>query len=541
MLSPGNTEILLLNEVRKGTGTIRHTPDKPDYVIVYDLYHTALALPHIDFESYRYIFDIYILERLAHLGVNHNKYLGKSLEPQSPFLRIIEQARDPLGTSSTLPESSVQEIVSYTSSISRELLNKNGWQHYLKIEIPFALSLSILTRSGCAFDREKASHIFEQAPITRNIIAQQIIDYGIEETNNRGLVKWCESHSAPEINQIAKHADKGRIDYKKYISRHPVFELYKVLDKLTRAHQSISKVEDNNLLYPQYMTVGTETCRCTSRSPNVMGIPKELRPLIIPRAPDRGIVEIDYCQMEVGVVAALANDSSLIADFNSGDVYTQLAQAIGMDRDSAKQMFLAILYGVGERTLSSWLGLSMPSEIESIIRNFFTRYPQLEGYLRGLEYHGARNGFAVSITGLRRSANRTVSRNPSQRIRNWENNWFKNFPVQCSSAAVFKTAIIKINKHVNPDEYNIIAPMYDAIVFEGPLPRLEEYITLTSRCMKEAMMEYFPQLNPQVDINKADVSCWNSTKAKQNFNQFLQAPLQGISLEPEKKQGWFSL
>lgn len=544
MLSIDKSEIILLEEVHKfslNSPRIIYTVDNPNYLVVYDLYHTALSLPSFDFSKYNCIFDIYIIERLAYLGLYHKKYYGQNHKIKSPIIQLIEQLRDPFNTDKELNVNTVRNILNYVGSIINELQINNGWSHYLTIELPFALSLANVTRSGCTFDRDQADIFFHQSPTTRNIIVNELFNYGVEEATDSGLKKWCLQHSDANINLIGS-VYEDVIKYKKYADLHPVFKLYKLLDKLDRAHRFLKNIDKKTALHPQYMTIGTETCRCTSKNPNINGIPKEIRPIIIPHSGNRGIVEIDYCQMEVGIVAALSEDSLLISDFNTGDVYTQLANVIEVDREMAKQLFLSVLYGVSERTLTSWLGFSDYTKTRKIVNKFFKRYSSLNAFMKDLEIKGASNGFGVAITGLRRRrSNRGAVNKPNNSILRWEKNWYKNFPIQCSAASVFKSAIINISNSVDPDEYNIIAPVYDAIVFEAPLKRLDKYVEITSRNMIAAMKDRFPVLDQKVDVNAINTKCWNSQKIMVSFEEFIANPLKSIPMVATKNKNWFSL
>ncbi len=78
-------------------------------------------------------------------------------------------------------------------------------------------------------------------------------------------------------------------------------------------------------MHPEHCQLGAHPGGQTAGNPNVLGIPGVLRPLIAAR-PGYGVGEVDLCQIEVGVTAAIYEDSRLIEMYNSGDVYSSMAQ-----------------------------------------------------------------------------------------------------------------------------------------------------------------------------------------------------------------------
>src|SRR3954469_5513198 len=78
-------------------------------------------------------------------------------------------------------------------------------------------------------------------------------------------------------------------------------------------------------LHPDHRHLGAGTGRSSCSSPNIVGITKTFRPIVV-APPSRAIIELDYAQIEVGICAAENHDAALIAAFNSGDVYAAVAQ-----------------------------------------------------------------------------------------------------------------------------------------------------------------------------------------------------------------------
>jgi DNA polymerase I-like protein with 3'-5' exonuclease and polymerase domains len=281
--------------------------------------------------------------------------------------------------------------------------------------------------------------------------------------------------------------------------------------------------------------IGTATGRCTSRNPNIMGIPKIFRPIVIPSKSNFGIVECDYSQMEVGIIASLSKDRNLISDFNRKDVYESIRYSLfgGMEnlsRNQAKILFLGILYGLSKRAIAKRLEIE-ESEASLIIKQFYKRYEYLKKYLVKLQETAVTNGYAQSLTGLRRYR-LNINAPPTY----WENNWFKNFPVQSIAAAIFKKAIILIHNQLKNQKFNLLVPLYDSVVFEAPLELLGEITDIVVDCMIECMKFYFPELEPRITINKSDLSCWNAGDNFSKIEEFLKNPIAGINIRGKRSK-----
>jgi DNA polymerase I len=262
-----------------------------------------------------------------------------------------------------------------------------------------------------------------------------------------------------------------------------------------------------------------------------------LRPLVIPD-PEFGIGEADYCQIEIGIAAAMYGDHALVAMFNSDDVYSAIGKVFfrerltpaelalnGLDfkrrypalREQMKVCTLGIIYGLTPFGLALRLGVSRPIAA-MLMTGFLDQFPTLRDVLRIKPAVAADRGYASSVSGLRR--NRPVNGRPSQ----WERNWLANHPVQSSAATVFKSAGIRLDRLYPQYGARLIVPLYDAFVFEAPMEVLAEVAELTRRVMVEAVVEWFPQLRPRVEVNIENPSCWNKDGHADSIDKWVADP-----------------
>jgi hypothetical protein len=511
-------------------------PEDSDGLITYDLLQCFDDIKD-DIAEGCEIFDLKLLKTVVQLGKYHHKYFIGTDDMSSPDQGV--NANDVFGAFpedspnlAELKKNGFEKIVCISNRLKQEAVNEGIWRHYRNIEIPFALSLGHLTQNGIATDQLKIRLALEKSRC-----ALEKIDYALEQKN-------CHGHTLPDLNRwvrgfgfeeyLPRNGEDIELkDLKLLSDRHPVFELCRRAEKIKRARSILEKLYGCQNIRPQYNVVGTATDRCTGSAPNIMGLPKIFRPVIVPSRKDFGIVECDYSQMEVGVIAALAEDKALLEDFNQTDVYNTVAEFFwgtsgNTHRGKAKILFLGVLYGLSINTIARLIDAEIDTARKTLER-LFQRYDRLRPYQESLVAAGTQKGYAESVTGLKRYRF-SVASIPTY----WEKNWFKNFPVQASAAAVFKRAIIKLNQSVNGKPLRLIVPLYDSIVFEAPLAQLDNLTEIVCDCMVESMKEFFPQLQPKITVNNTCPACWCSEGQADSIEKFLDNPIGGIDVTKGK-------
>ena len=313
---------------------------------------------------------------------------------------------------------------------------------------------------------------------------------------------------------------------KKNAGLHPAIALLRAArrasDLLADKLLSPDFVGEDGRVRAEHRQLGTDTGRQTSRWPNFLGLDRVLRPLVIPES-GFGIGEVDWSQVEVGVAAAMYGDDELVRMFNSGDVYSAMAQHFfneelstedllitGIEfkgkhkelRNQMKSCTLGIIYGITPVGLAQTLGTTK-AKAAALQERFMAMFPRLQEALILAAQFGAIRGYAFTISGLKRY------RAKNGEATRWERNWLTNHPVQGSAAVVFKAAGNRLDKLYQQYDARIILPLHDAFIFEAPLSELEFVAELTARVMCDTLQEYFPMLRPQVEVNISRPDCWN--------------------------------
>jgi DNA polymerase I len=400
-------------------------------------------------------------------------------------------------------------------------------KHLLDVEMPWVTVNARMIWHGVRLDRELCQQVSRSCHDRLPMLVQQLQKMGLASCNSHPqLVRFFgELGLLHAFQRGGKHTfDKDQLKSCRHL--HPAVELIHQIRKV----QSLQSDKilwpgltgADGRVHPDHRHLGADSGRQSSRWPNVLGLDRTLRPLVVPE-PGFGIGEVDLCQIEVGIAASVYGDDHLIDMFNSGDVYSEMAKLYYRDdlpeedhdlagrqfkqkyakyRDTMKTCTLGIIYGVTPFGLAIQLNTTEASASQ-LQKQFLKMFPALSEALAQITTTSAVRGYAETSTGLRRHRGR------SGRVTNWESNWLRNHPVQGTAADLFKRAGIRLDRLYQQYQAKLIIPFHDAYVFEAPLEHLEAVADLTARVMCEAVQEAFPQLRPRAEINNENPHCWN--------------------------------
>ncbi|MEO6594323.1 MAG: DNA polymerase [Planctomycetota bacterium] len=295
-------------------------------------------------------------------------------------------------------------------------------------------------------------------------------------------------------------------------------------------------------LHPNHVQLGAATGRNSCSSPNLAGIGRILRP-VVTAPPGRALVELDYAQIEVGVAAAEHNDPNLVAAYRSGDVYAAMAQRFYRGeltpaeaemsaaafrrqrpdlRDRIKTFVLAVLYNIQPPNIAVRFGISIAKATAERDR-FLGLYPQLRAGLEADSQVGAARGYATIVSGLRRHVPAGAAG------MQWTRNFLRNTPIQGSAAVVFKKAIVLLDAEFTGTNTQIVLPMHDSVLIECDRRDLDEVCERAAALMRHALRHYYPKLQPRIDVNRVDVTCWNKDGRSDSLARFLADPETSIA------------
>jgi DNA polymerase-1 len=244
------------------------------------------------------------------------------------------------------------------------------------------------------------------------------------------------------------------------------------------------------------------TGRLSSSDPNLQNIPirteigRRIRRAFVTADRQHVILDADYSQIELRVMAHLANDETLRASFlNNEDVHTRTAALVFKtepnevtpdQRRKAKEVNFGIMYGMSAYGLSSRLGIS-PEEGEAFIQTYFAGYPGVQDFIQRTIREAREKGYVTTLLNRRRYL--PEINNDNRNIREFAERTAINTPIQGSAADLIKVAMINIHRRLASEKLKskMILQVHDELVFEVPKDELETMKALVRSEMENAI------------------------------------------------------
>lgn len=242
------------------------------------------------------------------------------------------------------------------------------------------------------------------------------------------------------------------------------------------------------------------TGRLSSSDPNLQNIPvrteegARIRSAFVAR-PGWKLVSADYNQIELRVLAHLADDETLIAAFRSGrDIHTATAsEVLGVPIDevtpamrrSAKVVNYGIVYGMGATRLARELGIAR-SEADGYIKRYFEKYSKVQRFYQSMIETAREKGFVSTLFGRRRYLPDILSDHGGRRQQ--AERLATNTPIQGSAADIIKRAMVRLDEELGAagHEAKLILQIHDELLVESPAAEVDAVSALLVRTMEGA-------------------------------------------------------
>jgi DNA polymerase-1 len=279
-------------------------------------------------------------------------------------------------------------------------------------------------------------------------------------------------------------------------------------------------------LHTRYDQTGAETGRISSNNPNLQNIPvrtelgRQIRKAFV-APPGHYLLAVDYSQVELRILAHIAEDEAMLANFAAGlDIHAATAaQVYGIpieqvtpeQRSVAKMMNFATSYGVSPYGLSSRTGLTL-DEARRFMKTYFETYPGVRRYLDRTIAQATKQGYVETLLGRRRYfpvLQTTAS--TSQQARAAAERAAVNHPIQGTAADILKIALIRVHRRLREGGYRarMILQVHDEIVLEVPAEELDAVVPLVVMTMESAYALRAPlKAEPEYGPNWADLQPW---------------------------------
>ncbi|MFL1894123.1 DNA polymerase I [Aquimarina sp. 2-A2] len=269
-------------------------------------------------------------------------------------------------------------------------------------------------------------------------------------------------------------------------------------------------------VHTDYMQTVAATGRLSSNNPNLQNIPirtergRQVRKAFIPRSEEYTLLAADYSQIELRIIAALSEETTMIDAFKNGeDIHASTAAKVfnvpleevtREQRSNAKTVNFGIIYGVSAFGLSNQTDLSR-SEAKELIDTYYKTYPKLRNYMSEQVDFARENGYVQTVLGRRRYLKDINSRNAV--VRGAAERNAVNAPIQGSAADIIKIAMINIYNKLTQGNFKtkMLLQVHDELVFDVYKPELEEIQTLIKTEMESA---YTLSVPLDVDLGLGD-------------------------------------
>lgn len=407
------------------------------------------------------------------------------------------------------------------------------------IEMPVARQFIRSDLRGIRFDVEHAGELDAKLAIEESELYRKITEHFGEEINLNSPAQLSKKLFVDlKLTDHGKGSTNSRF-MKKLKREHPVIPLlleYKEIGKLRSSFtQKLPKdVKYDGKIHPWHNTYGAATGRFTCKDPNTQQIPAkrpEIRHLFLATGPDRILVSIDYSQIELRVLAHMANEQVLIDAFELGrDIHSTTAALISgysyedieankdIDgspqqkyRKQAKIVNFGIVYGMGAGKLADTLEISK-QEAQKIIDDYFRGYPGIDRYMKEQHAKVMKYGFVTDIFGRKRRLHADVKSKERFKVFGAQRQ-AGNFPIQASAGSILKKAIVDL-QHVLPkhDSY-ILLQVHDELVFDCPRDIKRDALNEIKTTMEQAVKLLVPvrcdvEINPERWLEKVDTEEW---------------------------------
>lgn len=406
--------------------------------------------------------------------------------------------------------------------LEKKIESYNMKELLYSVEQPLTDVLSSMEREGFKVDRQKLAQIGDKCKIEIENVRNEIYELCSEEFNinspkQLGKILF-EKLDLPVIKKTKTGYSTNAEVLLELSDKHPVIDkitYYRQLAKLysTYVEGLTSVIDEDSRIHSSFNQAVTTTGRLSSTEPNLQNIPikyemgKEIRKVFIPQDSDSVLLSADYSQIELRILAHIANDENMIEAFKENvDIHSKTASEVfkvpleevtHTMRNNAKAVNFGIVYGIGDYSLSRDLRIPR-SEAKIYIETYFEGYPNVKKYMTDIVLDAKEKKYVTTIMNRRRYIPEINSSN--KMVMAFGARLAMNTPIQGSAADIIKMAMVNVYKALNEKGLmsTIILQVHDELILNVHLDELEEVKQLVKDKMENVVKLKVPL---EVDIN----------------------------------------
>ncbi len=388
---------------------------------------------------------------------------------------------------------------------------------YYEIELPLCLCLARMETRGVLVDQMALIRFGNMLTGGIEHDQEEIFRYAGQEFNinspkQLGEILF-EKLELPPVKKTKSGYSTNAEVLEKLKNRHPIIEAildYRTLTKLksTYADGLVKEIAGDGRIHTTFQNMVTATGRLSSTEPNLQNIPvrtelgSEIRKMFVPQ--DGCVfVDADYSQIELRVLAHIAQDQHMQEAFTSGmDIHTATAAQVfhvapedvtPLMRRHAKAVNFGIVYGISEFSLAEDIGVTR-KEAKAYIDRYLENYAGVRAYMKDIVAKAKQDGFVTTLFGRRRNLPELKSSNFN--IRSFGERVALNTPIQGTAADIIKLAMLHVDRALRERKLQarLVLQVHDELIVECPVEERVQVTQLLTEQMQQVAKLSVPLL-----------------------------------------------
>lgn len=411
-------------------------------------------------------------------------------------------------------------------------IKENGQEKlYQEVELPLVTVLAHLEINGFLVDDNQLKKFADKLGEKIDALTNEIYmlageEFNINSPKQLGVILFEKLELKPVKKTKTGYATNADV-LEKLRDKHPIVNFimeYRQLAKLKSTYcDGLTAVVNPNThrIHSVFTQTVTVTGRLSSTEPNLQNIPtrtelgREIRKMFVAKD-GYVLVDADYSQIELRVLAHIANDETMINAFrNNEDIHAVTAsQVLGIpledvtkeQRSSAKAVNFGIVYGIGEFSLAQDLHISV-KEAKAYIESYLEKYHGVRNYMESIKEQAKKDGYVKTM--LNRIRYIPELKSPNYNIRQFGERVALNTPIQGTAADIIKLAMVRVdNRLINEGlKSKLILQVHDELIVEAHKDEVNKVKQILSEEMQNAM-----ELNVPLKVDMSTGHSWYDAK-----------------------------
>lgn len=425
----------------------------------------------------------------------------------------------------------VQYVYALYAPICQKLTESEQMNVLTQLEMPLAAVLADMEMIGFKIDRDGIRAYGDHLDALTADLESRIYfaaggEFNIKSPKQLAEVLF-ERLGLPSSKKTKSGYSTNAEVLEKLRPHHPIIDDildYRQVTKLKGTYvDGLLKVAgEDGRIHTEFRQTGTATGRLSSAEPNLQNIPirtemgRELRRFFIPQNEDYMLIDADYSQIELRLLAHISDDAAMRNAFLSGaDIHTSTAATVfGVApenvtlemRKRSKAINFGILYGMSDFSLAQDLGISRANAKE-YITNYLNSFPNIDHYMKNIVKKARECGYVTTLFGRRRyipelAASNKMVQSAGERIA-------LNSPIQGTAADIIKLAMIQVHRKLEQSDLDarLILQVHDELLIEVRRDQAQQALALLREEMEHAV-----ELSVPLSVGTAMGDNWYDAK-----------------------------